>query len=788
MYGKNSRFGIMKKLLFVISQLYKGGAETSLVNLLNQLDYSKYSVDLIVLNQVPVKDVVSLLDKVNSNVCVCDAYEKSLHYSFFHLMKKKVLYTAEQNKDYPFSALEFVRNKKYDWAFFVGEWCSPAFVALEVEAERKAAWIHSDISKASYFDEKMYFEYLDRFDYFIFVSQHSLESSVDKYPFLKEKAVTIYNINDVENIKRQAEESVEDFPETDLPVLLTCANFREEKNHLRQVQVLGELKARGVDLIWVNIGATANKALVDKVRQECKKYGVENRFLILGPKTNPYKYIKKANAVTVLSDHESWSMVITEAKILGKVVISTKTSGGLEQIVDATTGLLTEFDVTSIADTIEKFIKDSDLRKRIETNVKNFDNTKQIIREFDELIEAKKESGRDILYIIDDVNYLGGAHVATKRQIAALMSQNRNITVFSKTIPNVRVRKELCGVTFLSVRDVKVDIMYKHRLFFCLLSNIYTQEEKNRKLFFTIKGYRKKLEYETDVLRFASDEFSKFEIVCVMSEASVFRKIVAGSNAKKKIQWIHTDYAVWRCFNEWTLKITNDDGKIYENFDEIVVLTQGIADRFASLYPHLRKKLKVSQNLLPVEEIKNKSEDVELKNEVPLHFVTVGRLGEEKEYPRLISVLKTLKEEGYNFTWTIVGGGDGFSQLRDLIQSSDLEKTVTMTGALKNPYPRMASADIFALLSRYEGLPNTIYESLILGVPVLATNVGGINEQIDDGKNGWLVDNNEDSIAEKIRYLLMNQNVVHEAKKTLTKYVYDNSQVIGKIDEIFNKD
>ena len=111
-----------------------------------------------------------------------------------------------------------------------------------------------------------------------------------------------------------------------------------------------------------------------------------------------------------------------------------------------------------------------------------------------------------------------------------------------------------------------------------------------------------------------------------------------------------------------------------------------------------------------------------------------------------------------------------------------------MTGALKNPYPRMASADIFALLSRYEGLPNTIYESLILGVPVLATNVGGINEQIDDGKNGWLVDNNEDSIAEKIRYLLMNQNVVHEAKKTLTKYVYDNSQVIGKIDEIFNKD
>ena len=61
----------MKKLIFVISQLYKGGAETALVNLLNNLDYKKYEVDLLILCQTPAPDAVSLIESVNKNVCIC---------------------------------------------------------------------------------------------------------------------------------------------------------------------------------------------------------------------------------------------------------------------------------------------------------------------------------------------------------------------------------------------------------------------------------------------------------------------------------------------------------------------------------------------------------------------------------------------------------------------------------------------------------------------------------------------------------------------------------------------
>ena len=58
----------MKKLLFVISQLYKGGAEMSLVNLINRLDPEKYAVELVILNQCPVENAVSLTGRIHKNI------------------------------------------------------------------------------------------------------------------------------------------------------------------------------------------------------------------------------------------------------------------------------------------------------------------------------------------------------------------------------------------------------------------------------------------------------------------------------------------------------------------------------------------------------------------------------------------------------------------------------------------------------------------------------------------------------------------------------------------------
>ena len=380
----------MKKLLFVISQLYKGGAETSLVNLLNHLDEKKYEAELVILNQCPVENAVSLTDRIHKNVKVCDAYAEYQRVSIFDRVRARYLYTPEQKGAYLFPALDFVRNKIYDWAFFVGEWMLPSFVAYEVNARVKAAWIHNDLSEAEYFDAEGYFHFLDCFDYFIFVSKNSLNSSIEKYPFLRDRSVCIYNINDKDYINQRARETIIDFPQTEKPVLLTCANFRTQKAHMRQVRVMAELKRRGIEFVWMNIGATTDKRLVGEVEGLCKKEGLEKQFLISGPKENPYAYIRRADAVTVLSDYESWSMVITEAKILGTPVIATRTSGALEQLEHKNTGILTEFDVREIADEIEVFLTDQTLQKKIRGNIRNFDNTDQIMDDFPGLLRMER--------------------------------------------------------------------------------------------------------------------------------------------------------------------------------------------------------------------------------------------------------------------------------------------------------------------------------------------------------------------------------------------------------------
>lgn len=783
----------MKKLLFVVSQLYKGGAETALVNLLNTIDHNNYTVELIVLNQCPADNATSLIDKIDAHVNVCDAYKRYQSITPLDRIRAKLEYSMEQKGAFLFPALDFVKNKVYDWAFFWGEWCAPTFVANYVNAEKKAAWIHSDIAKAEFFDKETYFYFYEKFDYFIFVSQKSMESAIEEFPFIAGKEVLIYNINNVAEIRKQSTYPMEDFVRPEgKKVLLTCANFRPEKNHFRQIAVLRELKERGIDICWVNIGSTTDKELVYQIEEHCKSSGVDEDFIILGPKENPYNYMKCADAVAVLSDHESWSMVITEAKILGVPVIATRTSGALEQIEDGKTGILVEFNAKRIADVIEKYFKNEDKMEVIRQNIVNFDNTNEIMRSFYDLIDKTPFSdskNNSLLYIIDDVNYMGGAHMATFNQIRELAKEEvLDITIFTTKMPSVEVRKRVPQVKFVSFQNIRLYQIYKSEILNCLYRSEYSLDEKQMKLklFYADRIKKEKDIISNWIIPNTSDFFSNYDIICVMSEGSVFRRAAALSKCKKKIQWIHTDYCSWRNITDWTRSITEHDEEIYREVDNIVVLSEGIKKKIATLYPSLTDKIIVNRNVMPVAEIKKKAERP-VRNTKKVNFVTVGRMdNHSKACFRLLQILMELAEEGYLFHWTFIGNGEDYARVCDLVNNSILKEYVTLKGEMKNPFYEMKKADIFALLSTYEGLPNTIYEALILGLPVLATNVGGISDQIEDGKNGWLVANDKKEIKSIITYLLMNQEEIEVKKKQVENYVYNNDTIISINNSIFS--
>ena len=87
---------------------------------------------------------------------------------------------------------------------------------------------------------------------------------------------------------------------------------------------------------------------------------------------------------------------------------------------------------------------------------------------------------------------------------------------------------------------------------------------------------------------------------------------------------------------------------------------------------------------------------------------------------------------GANFTWYLVGDGNLYESNKAACLDMGLSENVVFTGYLSNACPLLSQCDLFVLLSEYEGTPVTIDEAKVLGVPVLARDVGGIRDQVTE--------------------------------------------------------
>ena len=125
----------------------------------------------------------------------------------------------------------------------------------------------------------------------------------------------------------------------------------------------------------------------------------------------------------------------------------------------------------------------------------------------------------------------------------------------------------------------------------------------------------------------------------------------------------------------------------------------------------------------------------------PPKITTVARLDPEKGHLDLIEAVGFLRDRGCQVELDIVGDGPGQADIERLIAERRLSEQVRMLGALPSPkvIERLRSSDMFVLASYMEGIPIAIMEAMAVGVPVVATNVGGTGELVIDGVTGRLV-------------------------------------------------
>lgn len=124
----------------------------------------------------------------------------------------------------------------------------------------------------------------------------------------------------------------------------------------------------------------------------------------------------------------------------------------------------------------------------------------------------------------------------------------------------------------------------------------------------------------------------------------------------------------------------------------------------------------------------------------PPVILAVGRLESHKDFAMLIKAFAKLRQN-QEARLVILGAGNQYRQLSQLIQKLGIEKDAALLGFTQNPYAYMSKASLFALSSRSEGLPTVLIEAMALRLPIVATNCEtGPEEILDGGRYGWLVD------------------------------------------------
>lgn len=220
-------------------------------------------------------------------------------------------------------------------------------------------------------------------------------------------------------------------------------------------------------------------------------------------------------------------------------------------------------------------------------------------------------------------------------------------------------------------------------------------------------------------------------------------------NADKKAAFIHVDY-VQAGYNR------SLDRECYVKMDRIFAVSDEVKESFLSAYPECGERTQVFHNLLDQERIREQAKQPGGFTDSfdGYRILTVGRLTAQKDFRVSVEAMGLLKESGVNARWYILGEGEKRGELEAKIRELGLVQDFLLPGAVENPYPYMAQADLYVHATRFEGKSIAIQEAQTLGCAIIASDCSGNREQIMPGTDGVLCEMTPEGICQCVRELL----------------------------------
>lgn len=174
------------------------------------------------------------------------------------------------------------------------------------------------------------------------------------------------------------------------------------------------------------------------------------------------------------------------------------------------------------------------------------------------------------------------------------------------------------------------------------------------------------------------------------------------------------------------------------------------------------KRYKINENMIPMIYNGIDSDLYSPKKEYSLHdggvILHIGRFNEQKNHRMLILAFEKVVQIFSSCRLILIGFGELYEEINELVHSLHLERNVVFLGLRNDISLQMNDADLFVLPSNYEGMPITLIEAMSIGLPIVATRVGGVPDIISD-KNGVLIENGIENLALEILRLLSDKQL-----------------------------
>lgn len=383
----------MKKRIFIsMHYMELGGAEISLIGLLQAIDYSRYDVDLFLhahrgeLMQF-IPDEVHLLPEVKEYSMIEKPMVQVLKEGYF-----RVIFTRLKAK---WQFQRYMRRKGITESAasfqYIGDAVTPVLPTLEhlgeydlaisylnphnivrdkVKAKKKICWIHTDYTRIDINVEQELFVW-SAYDHVMSISPDVTKTFLQVFPSLKDKIVEMENILSPTFVRSRAEDfdASEELEKYGKGIrLLSVGRFCEAKNYDNVPDICRRINSSlstfhsSLPVRWFLIGYGGYE---DLIRQKIKETGMEEHVIILGKRSNPYPYMKACDIYVQPSRYEGKSVTVREAQMLHKPVVVTDYPTAKSQVQKDVDGVIVPLENESCAQGMADFIRNRELQSHI---------------------------------------------------------------------------------------------------------------------------------------------------------------------------------------------------------------------------------------------------------------------------------------------------------------------------------------------------------------------------------------------------------------------------------------